>query len=106
MAQVKNTGRTAIPYRGGYILPGHVKNVADEDIDALRESDEIIVLPSQHKSRRPSAPESPAVAEPVIPDPPPEIPETDSPEEVKETGGEDKSEHKKSKRRKKDKDGA
>ncbi len=106
MAQVKNTGRTAMPYRGGYILPGHVKNVADEDIDALRKSGDILVLPAQGKTRRPSAPESPAVAEPIIPDPPPEISETDSPEEVKETEGEDKSERKKSKRRKKGKDGA
>lgn len=63
MTQVKNTGQTAIPYRGGYIFPGRVKDVAAEDIDSLREQGDFIVLPTQRKPRRPSVSKEAAVVE-------------------------------------------
>lgn len=90
MTQVRNTGQVAISYRGGYIFPGRVKDVAEEDIDTLREQGDIIVLPTQKKSRRPS----PGKKEAVAGAPPP-----DKKEEVASKGDEGKPDGNKGRRK-------
>lgn len=101
MTQVKNTGSQAIPYRGGYILPGRVKDVADEDIDALRNEGDIVVLPSPVKNQRPSAPKESAVAETPLPMPPEEDMEEAQEEPQEEGESEDKPKKRRSRRKSK-----